>query len=142
MKRSGDGYWMCTTCDYQSKKSNVQQHVETKHVSVQYSCHLCNSVHPTKNSLSKHMSYKHKYWNKFVASLSLDINSCIDGYMSRNEDSLWQCNECYYQSRNKDHVRHHVESKHVSVQYNCQYCDNACPTKYALNMHIRRHHKK
>ena len=62
--------------------------------------------------------------------------------MQKGEQGLWICLSCDYTSRNSAHVKHHIESKHLSVEYTCDYCSSTCPTKYALNMHIHRKHKQ
>ena len=46
----GMGQWACNDCGYQSQKSNVKRHVESRHlVPTQYTCQLCQRVFHGKN---------------------------------------------------------------------------------------------
>ena len=59
--RFEDGIWFCLYCDSKTThKSNLRQHIESKHISVSYKCQLCNSTCPTQNALYKHHSRNHK----------------------------------------------------------------------------------
>ena len=70
------GSWQCNYCDYQSKiKCNMQQHIESHHVAVQYQCSLCDTVCPSKNALAKHKARKH-VWSYFTFKLNKSIFRC------------------------------------------------------------------
>ena len=71
----------------------------------------------------------------------LDLESSINEKLYRDEGNILRCKLCDYQSNKSSNARHHVESKHLSLQYFCQYCDTVCPTKNALQVHIQRKHK-
>ena len=76
--------------------------------------------------------------NKWII---FDLEFDLSDYMQRAIDGSWQCVSCDYNSKNKSHVQHHIESKHVLVKYSCEFCSTTCPTKMALNMHVLRKHK-
>merc|ERR1712130_15815 len=58
--RLQDGMWFCLICDSTSKyHGHMRQHIETKHISVTYSCTMCEKTLPTKNALYKHYTRKH-----------------------------------------------------------------------------------
>ena len=55
------GLWQCSECSYQSnKKSNVYEHVESKHVMHGgYVCPVCEKVCRSKNALRSHHHSNH-----------------------------------------------------------------------------------
>ena len=61
MYRDGQ-IWFCTDCNFQSpKKSNVHEHIESKHVTHSgYYCDICSKLCPTKSSLRMHYNRNHK----------------------------------------------------------------------------------
>lgn len=60
MRKSDTGGWECLHCNFKAiQKCHVVQHVESKHVMMQYQCNLCAVTCPTKNALQKHRSRKH-----------------------------------------------------------------------------------
>ena len=53
--------WVCLECGYQSKKSHVMEHVESKHVDHPgYVCPLCPKVFQTRGSLRQHKKHHAK----------------------------------------------------------------------------------
>ncbi|XP_023320105.1 protein tramtrack, beta isoform isoform X42 [Eurytemora carolleeae] len=61
MSRLTGGWWRCVDCEYSSSKSsNVFDHIESKHVSVVYTCSFCGQAHKTKASLRVHTRRFHK----------------------------------------------------------------------------------
>ena len=71
----------------------------------------------------------------------LDVEDFLNESMMRGPDGLWKCLSCDYSAKHTGHVRHHIESKHMSLEYSCLYCNKTCPTKIALSMHVHRNHK-
>ena len=64
MTRDIDGLWKCLLCEYSSRmKGHVKQHLESKHLSVTYSCLYCSKTCPSKNALSMHTLRMHKKQN-------------------------------------------------------------------------------
>ena len=77
-------------------------------------------------------------------NLNSDAESYISQFMRKDDSvspSIWRCVSCDYNSRNNHNVKHHIESKHITVSYQCQFCSKSCPTKVALVMHVKRYHK-
>ena len=68
------------------------------------------------------------------------METIVNEHVTKSAGGLLSCSTCGYQSRNTGHMRQHVESKHVSVQYFCNFCDAACPTKNALQKHMSMKH--
>ena len=61
--------------------------------------------------------------------------------MQKDASGQWKCLYCDYRNINKGNTEQHIETKHISVQYSCDYCDTVCPSKKALHMHKTRRHK-
>ena len=60
MMKDMNGFWKCLLCEYSSRNSgHVKQHLESKHLSVVYSCLYCTKTCPSKNALSKHTFRAH-----------------------------------------------------------------------------------
>ena len=71
-----------------------------------------------------------------------DLDQMIKASMQKLECGRWQCLSCGFASLRGDHVKHHIEAKHInSGGVQCCYCDTVCPTRKALAMHIMRRHK-
>jgi len=72
-----------------------------------------------------------------------DLEDPINSKMARVHDgnnSVWQCIDCEYSSKQKHNVRNHIESQHVESQgYFCPECNKFCRTKNALSLHKSRY---
>jgi len=51
-----DGIWLCTDCDYTTKKSsNLYEHIESRHCpTAGYTCGVCAKFCPTRNAMRNH----------------------------------------------------------------------------------------
>ena len=64
MTRDINGFWKCLLCEYVSRNNgHVKQHLESKHLSVVYSCLYCSKTCPTKNALNMHTLRVHRKQN-------------------------------------------------------------------------------
>ena len=54
----------------------------------------------------------------------------------------FQCSLCPYSSKNKGHVKRHIEIKHIpnSTVFKCRMCDKTCNLKYNLKIHYISKH--
>jgi len=68
-----------------------------------------------------------------------DVDEMIHSRMVKLDGS-WSCTECGHITATKSHLYEHVEAKHTSSGYNCQYCLKFCPSRNALRSHIWRNH--
>lgn len=59
--------------------------------------------------------------------------------LGENESLLWQCNSCAKTFKQKNHVREHVEARHMNVCYTCDLCQKKCKSSASLRMHMGRH---
>jgi len=82
--------------------------------------------------------------NKGALSVSTvgTLDAEIPSLMTRLDSGAFQCLECEYQSKHRQSLQYHIESRHVnSPGHICQICQKVCPTKNALCLHRSRHHK-
>ena len=83
---------------------------------------------------------------KILGALSVStvgtLDAEISSLMTRLDSGAFQCLECEYQSKHRQSLQYHIESRHVnSPGHICQICQKVCPTKNALCLHRSRHHK-
>ena len=57
-------------------------------------------------------------------------------------DRSWVCADCNHTTVNRTHLYEHIESKHVSSGYNCQYCQKFVPSRNALRSHMHKYHRE
>ena len=82
-------------------------------------------------------------WKSHVPISILVLSAAIDSMMMEVADSsgsIWRCAVCGHETTRKAYLRVHVEAKHLSSGFNCQYCDKFCPSKNALHTHVSRYH--
>ena len=73
--------------------------------------------------------------------LHSDVDQVLFQNMWKDDEGNLCCKLCDYRSRNSNHVKNHIESKHLEGYFKCEMCQKVCPTRNALNMHIHRKHK-
>ncbi len=72
--------------------------------------------------------------------VSSDIEDRILEFMVQT-DRGWECRTCQYSTTNRKGLMNHIESKHVNIGgVSCPHCPKVCPTRHALQMHVRRQH--
>ena len=53
----------------------------------------------------------------------------------------YKCSDCDYSSIVKSNLRHHVESTHLDLTYECDLCLKSFKSYKSLFMHLQRSHK-
>jgi len=53
---------------------------------------------------------------------------------------FWQCTVCSKTFRQRNHIREHLEARHMNVSYSCTLCARSCKTSASLRMHMKNHH--
>ena len=63
MRNIGQGRWTCKVCNYESKSTNVYNHVEVRHLHhpMVYTCGVCAKNYKSRNSYNVHVSMYHKH---------------------------------------------------------------------------------
>ena len=55
--------------------------------------------------------------------------------------SIWRCLVCKEVFKKRQHIKHHIESKHnPGLAFRCHFCPTVCRTRAALTMHRKRNH--
>ena len=55
----------------------------------------------------------------------------------------WKCNMCNYLSKNKPHVKEHVENVHLGgIPVSCTECGKICKSRQQLRFHMNNAHRK
>ena len=68
---------------------------------------------------------------------SLEINTMMTYDPDRK---VYVCKCCAFTNSKENIVFNHIDCKHYSGTYNCQFCCKICPTQYSLKKHIRMSH--
>ena len=75
-------------------------------------------------------------------SILLDVVSSMLSKLVSELGTLWQCNECFYNSRVKTNVVEHIETQHMESEgIICPECNKICPNKKSLRNHRYQRHK-
>ena len=56
-------------------------------------------------------------------------------------DGIFHCKACNYSSRNRTHVKEHVERHIEGLSYPCQFCDKTFRSRNSLRVHYHSYHK-
>ena len=68
---------------------------------------------------------------------SLEINTMMTYDPDRK---VYVCKCCAFTNAKENILFNHIDCKHYSGRYNCQFCGKICPTQYNLKKHIRMSH--
>ena len=128
-----DKVWSCVVCQYQSsKKNNVFEHVEAKHVqSTGYNCQQCGTFCKTYSAYRSHIKRLHpkpQPINWFVDDLELVLMSLV----THNGD-CWSCNQCGKTAKTKQHIKAHAETHVPGLSHVCVYCNKTVSLWRTLN---------
>lgn len=70
----------------------------------------------------------------------LVLESMSQVMSSEGRGSVWECNHCGKQEKDKNNMRRHVES-HFSFSHTCPYCAKVYKSRPSLKCHISVKHK-
>lgn len=70
-----------------------------------------------------------------------DVDQLIQSKILKSDRS-WICADCNHSAVNRTHLYEHIESKHVSSGYNCQYCQKFVRSRNALRSHMHKYHRE
>ena len=93
----------------------------------------------------------------FIKIKQPDVFRCYENdlsYFAGNHDELvlskmtnlgpglgFQCNDCPYSSTVNGNMRHHIESSHLDLNYQCSLCIKSLKSYKSWFMHMQRAHK-
>merc|ERR1719378_785270 len=90
--------------------------------------HIRSEFYDSNSDISKEQIEKkfEKIEKKFDlndGTLTMDqLNEMIDGAMEKTENGV-RCKKCLYVTKNKSHMREHVERHFEGLAFPCQYCE-------------------
>ena len=72
------------------------------------------------------------------------VKSSLEQHLQKLASDSYMCLICEYRAKQSHHVLNHIEAKHTVTgnNYQCDQCNQVCPTKNALNAHKSRKHRK
>ena len=147
--------WRCLACGHETtRRHNLVRHVETRHTqNPGVECDICSIICPNKSALSMHVFRKHKnavqHWLNLamliklkwlIINLSAEVEAYVSQEFSEKGSSVWRCVDCGYKSDRRNNLLKHIDSIHLSEGYNCPICTKFCPSKNALQKHVKRNH--
>ena len=121
-----------------------------------FKCPICNYTRKTESQIKKHMQIHDNkktisppQTNKsslpkgpicgYTTNTIKEIENHMKCHDDIEEDSMFNCTECQFQSMNKDQLIKHLVIKHD--KYTCNTCNIICNGKDKLNIHILHSHK-
>jgi epoxyqueuosine reductase QueG len=94
----------------------------------------------------KALLYKYSSLNILAVGVAdyNEVKSSLEEHMQKLAADSFLCLICNYQARQSHHITNHIEAKHMHSghTYQCDQCEQVCPTKNALNAHKSRKHRK
>jgi len=138
--------WVCNFCDKKLfDKIHLKYHIERKHMELQLPCDKCGRVFTNRGTLAQHSRRlqcfklenksppKKKVKNKEYAEL--DTQLCEN---MTQLGELWKCKFCDKLSNQKNHLRDHIEARHMTFEFPCNSCNKLFGSRDSLRKHKSR----
>ena len=71
---------------------------------------------------------------------SHDQSKNHETFVQQDNDEIFQCSQCNYQTRKKFHLRRHINSIHEGTKYPCDQCNYQASQDSNLKRHRRSAH--
>jgi len=126
------------------KKSALTPHVASRYNKMKIPCKLYKKMIPCnlcplkctlKSDMKRRIDFAHKKVEVSVVSSKMYERKDVDG-----KRLCWQCAECDYASKKKDHVLKHVEQIHSGLNFQCDLCQAIYHRRDALRGHVKKKH--
>jgi len=75
---------------------------------------------------------------KPVSGIDNETQMKIEAEMHKS-DGGWNCNTCNYKSKDKGHLRMHVQS-HMDLEFPCTLCGKIMRSSHSLRKHLKQNH--
>ena len=144
------GQWQAAPCVPRWSKTSGDPRVPVRYMPKVLPHQKCSSYPQVAVPSATVIMYCHLWFSNKCCEIlgDLEISNVraldaeISSLMTRLDSGIFQCLECDYQSKHRQSLQYHIESKHVnSPGHICQICHKVCPTKNALCLHRSRNHK-
>merc|ERR1712098_55523 len=68
-----------------------------------------------------------------------EYNSALEAQVEKGNQGYNQCRICEYSSKQKHHVKEHIESQHFKVSFSCPQCSQCYKNRSGLRLHKKSH---
>ncbi|XP_063069565.1 zinc finger protein 142 [Engraulis encrasicolus] len=121
-KHSGDLRYKCNQCSYRCHRTDQLNSHKLRHQAKSLICEVCAYSCKRKSELRKHMQLKH----------------CT---REQPQPPVFQCKYCPHQSRYRQALRNHENSKHTrSQEFRCALCSYCTYSNTGLFLHKKKAH--
>ena len=80
--------------------------------------------------------------NLLISFILYELEYQINSKMTRDPlTGEWTCQDCGFETKLRQRMSQHVESKHIAADSTCEICMKRCPTRNALRVHKFRNHR-
>jgi len=98
-------------------------------------CNPCPLKCTEKSDIERRIDSAHKKVELSVVASKMYERKDVDG-----KRLCWQCTECDYASKKKDHVLKHVEQIHSGLNFQCDLCQAIFHRRDVLRDHVKKMH--
>ena len=158
-KNGNVDYWklkepiQCNECEYKTyRKSCMKSHIinkHQKHLKDRFPCEQCGQTYSSKGALKLHINSIHSGLKELVyckienCSFSCFRNQWMKVHENQvhNLGSKLSCEQCDYQTGNKQAFKNHLRIQHSDFKYECESCDYKCRDSDRLKDHKRIVHE-
>jgi hypothetical protein len=142
----GKSLYQCEKCPKMyGRRSNLLQHIRTKHENLRYPCQDCDRVFTSKLGLKNHKTIIHlkKLFKCKVCFKMCKNLSCLRTHINlKHLNRTFQCEICSKIYQNKDNFIVHYRSKHLNIVFACRDCEKIFSSTTGLNLHKASKHLK
>jgi len=126
------------------QKGVLMPHIASKYNKIKIPCKLYKKRMPCnpcplkcahKSDIERRIDSAHKKVELSVVASKMYERKDVDG-----KRLCWQCTECDYASKKKDHVLKHVEQIHSGLNFQCDLCQAIFHRRDVLRDHVKKMH--
>jgi C2H2-type zinc-finger domain/Zinc finger, C2H2 type len=140
---------VCPFCQFRARsKSNLNQHLQSRHGKIRYRCSSCSYFTTTSNNLQRHVRTVHD-------GVKLSCDSCAYSASSRaklkhhrltqHEGLRYPCAQCTFSATAATSLKRHMRTLHGdgggAVRLPCAFCDKKLASSQHLKVHVDSVHK-
>ena len=67
-----------------------------------------------------------------------ELNQRVDEEIAKDNDGMWRCSRCPKVSKNKGHIKEHVEVHLDDISFPCQFCDKTFRSRASIRFHRKQ----
>ena len=152
-KVEGSRQWRCNICgDISRDKTHMRNHIEGVHTKgLSEPIFDMYSDDMVEQHIPSHIAVENVYETQEMIQIAHNpvevvtdkYSEEINSMMQKVEGSRqWRCNICGKISRDKTHMRNHIEGVHIEgLSYRCTICEKKLRSRNSLGNHMSKFHK-